>query len=92
MNQESTYKTEKKNENPYLLMGFWEFSIMSTLMVVFFPWSLLLCVFFHGLTGTKYIVQALIYDASKTILAVLSFVISLIVVVGLIIFIFSFLS
>ena len=30
----------EKNENPYLLLGFWEFAIMSTLMVVFFPWSL----------------------------------------------------
>jgi len=60
----------EKNENPYLLLGFWEFAIMSTLMVVFFPWSLLFCVLFYGLTDTKYIILALIHDAVKTFLAV----------------------
>ena len=83
---------ENKEENPYLSMGFWEFSIMSTLMVIFFPWSLLFCVVVYGLSGTKLIVQALVYDAVKTILAILSVVVSIVVTVGLIIFIFSIFS
>ena len=80
---------KQDEENPYLSMGFWEFAIMSTLMVVFFPWSLLFCVVVYGLSGAKLIVQAIVYDAVKTILAVLSFIISLVVIVGLIVFIFS---
>jgi len=78
-----------KNENPYLLMGFWEFAIMSTLMVVFFPWSLLFCVIFFGLTATKYIVLALFHDAFKTFLAILSIVITLAVLIGGLILIFG---
>ena len=80
---------KKKEENPYLSMGFWEFSIMSTLMFVFFPWSLLYCVVVYSLSGTKHIVQALVYDAMRTIWAVLSVIIGLAVIVGFIIFILS---
>ena len=64
--EQAIKKNIEKNENPYLLLGFWEFAIMSTLMVVFFPWSLLFCVLFYGLTDTKYIILALIHDADKT--------------------------
>ena len=78
-----------KDENPYLLMGFWEFAIMSTLMVVFFPWSLLFCVIFYGLTETKYIVLALIHDAFKTLLAILSIVICLVILIGVLVLIFG---
>ena len=75
----------EKNENPYLLLGFWEFAIMSTLMVVFFPWSLLFCVLFYGLTDTKYIILALIHDAVKTFLAVASICgIILLVILGIV--------
>ena len=77
-----------ETENPYLIMGFWEFAIMSALMVALFPWSLLFCVIFYGLTETKYIVQALIHDAFKTFLAILSVAVSLCVVIGILIIIF----
>jgi hypothetical protein len=79
----------KDNQNPYLIMGFWEFAIMSTLMVVFFPWSLLFCVIFYGLENTKLIIKALLHDAIKTFLAVLSIVLSVIIIVLILIFIFS---
>jgi hypothetical protein len=59
-------------ENPYLLLGFWEFAILSTLMVVFFPWSLLFCWLFFGMDTTVAIVLALIHDAYKTFLALLA--------------------
>jgi hypothetical protein len=61
-----------KDENPYLLKGFWEFAIIATLMVAFFPWSLLYCLIVHGMTETKYIVLALFHDALKTFFGILS--------------------
>ena len=62
----------QKQENPILALGFWEFAIISTLMRVFFPWSLLFCVMFYGLNQTKFIILALLHDFLKTILAILS--------------------
>lgn len=59
-------------ENKYLIMGFWEFAIVSTLMAVFFPWSLLFCVVTYGLQETKLIVLALVHDLLKTVFAILS--------------------
>ena len=82
-------KKDSQEENPYLLMGFWEFAIMSTLMIAFFPWSLLFCVIFYGLTETKYIVLAMLHDAVKTILAILSIVFTLVVVIGALVLIFA---
>ena len=61
-------------DNPYLLLGFWQFAILSTLMVVFFPWSLLFCWLVYGMDTTIAIVAALILDAFKTFLALLSVV------------------
>lgn len=71
-----------ENKNPYFLLGFWSFAIISTLMIVFFPWSLLFCVIFYGLDETKLIVVALVHDAIKTLFAVAS----MILLVGGIIF------
>ena len=82
-------KKDSQEENPYLVMGFWEFAIMSTLMIAFFPWSLLFCVIFYGLTETKYIVLAMLHDAVKTILAILSIVFTLVVVIGALVLIFA---
>ena len=83
---ESANGTNK--ENRYLLLDFWEFAVMSSLIVALFPWSLLFCVIFHGLSNTALIVQALFHDVFKTIFAVficgLSFILIL-VVLGLVI-------
>jgi hypothetical protein len=68
------------NENPFLIMGFLEFAIISTLMVAFFPWSLLFCLFFYGMDFTKLLIAALLHDWIKTILAVLSVVIPLVII------------
>ena len=81
----------KGADNPYLLLGFWEFAIMSTLMVVFFPWSLLFCVVFYGLTETKYIVLALIHDAVKTFFSILSIAVGLIILIVIIMYILKIL-
>ena len=76
-------------ENPYLEMDFIEFAILSTLMVVFFPWSLLFCVFFYGLAETKLIVLALIHDAWKTFMAVLSVVGTILISVLILVMLFA---
>jgi len=68
-------------ENRYLIMGFWEFAIVSTLTVVFFPWSLLFSVVVYGLTETKYLIFALLHDFFKTLLAVASIVLPIIGVI-----------
>ena len=70
-------------------MGFWEFAILSALMVVFFPWSLLFCWLFFGMDTTVAIVVALIHDAYKTFLALLAVAVVLgALIIGLI-FIFA---
>jgi hypothetical protein len=70
-----------ENENRFLIMGFWEFAIISTLMTVFFPWSLLYCVVVYGLQDTKFLIIALFHDVLKTVLAVLSIVVPIVGVI-----------
>ena len=77
------------NQNPYLEMDFIEFAILSALMVVFFPWSLLFCVFYYGLAETKLIVLALIHDAWKTFMAVLSVVGTILISVLILVMLFA---
>ena len=83
-------KPERKEfdiENRFLLMGFWEFGIIATLVVVFFPWSLLFSLFFLGMEGTQLLLAALIHDALKTFYVV--FMILAIVIVPVLLFIIS---
>jgi len=61
-----------EKENPYLIMGFWEFAIVATLTVAFFPLSLLLSLLFFGMENTILLVTALVHDFIKTLLAVLA--------------------
>ena len=77
-----------KEQNPYLIMGFWEFAITATLMVVFFPWSLLFCVVFYGFQNTKFLIIALLHDLLKTVFAILAVILPL--VIGIIALIFMF--
>lgn len=75
----------EKSDNPYLIMDFWHFAIISTLMVAFFPWSLLFCVVFYGLEETKFICLAMIHDAAKTFFAIASVVLSLAALIVLVV-------
>ena len=86
---EQRYQTQTETENPYLVLGFVEFAIMSTLMIAFFPWSLLYCVVFYGWDETKYIVLALLHDGLKTILALISSIVLLILVISFLVYLFS---
>lgn len=78
VNKELKFKNKTEEEidiediNKYLIMPFWDFAILSTLMVVFFPWSLLFCVFVYGFHDTKLIILALIHDFAKTVFAILA--------------------
>ncbi len=74
------------SQNKYLIMDFWEFAIISTLMTVFFPWSLLYCVVVYGLTHTKLIILAMLHDLIKTALAVLSLLLPIAAIIIYIIF------
>jgi hypothetical protein len=74
------------DENPYLSLGFLQFGIISTLMVVFFPWSLLFCVVFLGLDNTALLVKAMFIDFIRTILSILAIFIPLIIVIILLLF------
>ena len=75
-------------ENPYSLLGFWEFAILSTLMVVFFPWSILLCLLFLGLAETKLVVVALLHDFIRLILGILALFLILAVIVTIFLIVF----
>ena len=79
----------KEDENPFLKLGFIEFGIISTLAVAFFPWSLLVSVIFYGLETTKLLILALIYDAYRTIKAILSVIIPLVFLIIAIIALFA---
>ena len=73
------------NENRKEGYGFWETAIIGTLMIVFFPWSLLFCVLFLGLEDTKVLILTLIRDALKiavVIVPILLFVIVVLVLVS----------
>ena len=76
-------------ENPYLIMGFWDFAITATLISVFFPWSLLFCVVFYGLQNTKLLLIALLHDLLKTIFAILAVLIPVIVSLIILVMIFA---
>ncbi len=74
-----------ESKNSKLILGFWEMGIIGTLMVVFFPWSLLFCVLVYGMDSTKELIFALIHDAAKTALAILAILAPIVVVIILII-------
>ena len=80
----STSTHEHSQDNKYLALGFWEFAIISTLFVCFFPLSLLFCWLYYGIEDTVLLVKALLHDFVRTILIVIGIIISLIVFLGLI--------
>ena len=81
--------TNRETHNPYLLLGFFEFAVISTLFIVFFPFSLLFCVVFYGSKNTALLVAALFHDFLKTIFAVFSFTLVIAIVLGSVLLLFS---
>ena len=70
--------TEEEEKNPFLLMGFWEFTIISTLVCAFFPWSLLFCLLVYGMDVTKFLIIAMLHDSVKLIGAIIGAIIGII--------------
>ena len=68
---------------------FWTFAIISTLMIVFFPWSLLVSVIFYGLDTTKLVIQAILHDLLRTLFAVISVLLAVAVPIIILIIIFA---
>ena len=80
---------QEQTDNKYLLLDFWEFAIISTLVVVFFPWSLLFSVVVYGLDSTKLLIFALLHDAIKTLRAIISIIISIGIIIYAIVWLFG---
>jgi hypothetical protein len=78
-----------QDENKFLLLGFLEFSILATLMTVFFPWSLLFCLFVFGMEETKLIVAALLHDFIKTVFALAVSLLSVVALIVVLLVIFA---
>ena len=78
---------EDQEKEAGLILGFWEMGIIGTLMVVFFPWSLLFCLFVYGMDFTKTLVIVLVHDAIKTVFAILAVIvpIAFLIVVSIIV-------
>ena len=70
-----------RDSNPYLKLKFWEFLALSTVMVLFFPWSILVCLALYGIDETKLIVLALIEDFAKTLLMVIAVVVTIVITI-----------
>ena len=57
--------------NPFEELGFWQFTLVSTLTVALLPWSLLSVFFLFGSQVTKNLVSVLVQDFVRTLVAVL---------------------
>ena len=70
-----------RDSNPYLKLNFWEFLALSTVMLLFFPWSILVCLALYGIDETKLIVLAVIEDFAKTLLMVITAVATIVITI-----------
>ena len=70
-----------RESNPYLKLNFWEFMALSTVMLLFFPWSILFCLALYGFDETKLIVLAVIEDFAKTLLMVIAVVATIVITI-----------
>ncbi len=70
-----------RDSNPYLKLNFWEFLALSTVMLLFFPWSILVCLALYGIEETKLIVLAVIEDFAKTLLMVIAAVATIVITI-----------
>ena len=70
-----------RDSNPYLKLNFWEFLALSTVMLLFFPWSILVCLALYGIEDTKLIVLAVIEDFARTLLMVIAVVATIVITI-----------
>ena len=68
-----------RKSNPYLKLGFWKLFALSVIMLLFFPWSILICLVLYGVEETKLIILALIEDFVKTFLLLMALIATIII-------------
>ena len=79
----SNLKPYNRLENPYNKLSFFKFLLLSTAMILFFPWSILFCLIFLGVEQTKLIFLALVEDIGKTILgALMALIVVILIIIG----------
>ncbi len=66
--------------NRYAAMGFWQFTLITTLVTVFFPWYLIWNSLVRGHDDTRSLMLAMAKDWLITVLTVLVIVVVLVVV------------
>ena len=77
--------TDAANVNPFNELGFWQFTLVSTLTVALLPWSILGVFLLFGSQVTKNLASALVQDFAKTLAAVL---LGAGLIVGLVVWVF----
>ena len=85
--QRPNANNDAANVNPFSELGFWQFTLVSTLTVALMPWSLLGVFLLFGSQVTKDLVSALAQDFAKTLAAVL---LGAGLIVGLVVWVFGF--
>ena len=68
--------------------GFWELAIITTLVMAFFPWSLLFCVYFLGMNETIYLYKAVIKDLTVLVVGLVLGLIGLCSLIFFIVYLF----
>ena len=77
--------TDAAKVNPFNELGFWQFTLVSTLTVALLPWSLLGVFLLFGSQVTKNLASALVQDFAKTLAALL---LGAGLIVGLVVWVF----
>ena len=83
--QDQNGNTDAANVNPFNELGFWQFTLVSTLTLALLPWSLLGVFLLFGSQVTKNLASALVQDFAKTLAAVL---LGAGLIVGLVVWVF----
>ena len=68
--------------------SFWELVVKTTLIVAFFPWSLLFCVWVLGMDETIYLYKEIIKDLAVLVVALVLGLVGFCAIIFLIIFFF----
>ena len=69
--------------------NFWELAIKTTLIVAFFPWSLLFCVWFLGMDETIYLYKEIIKDLAVLVVALVLGLVGLCSIILLIVYLLN---
>ena len=91
------YKNRAKWENQYRdeyalkqeKNSFWELVVKTTLIVAFFPWSLLFCVWVLGMDETIYLYKEIIKDLAVLVVALVLGLVGLCSIILLIVYLLN---